>query len=55
MKYVKVGWPEIQDYMGNPEFSEECYFDPIKNVWLIPDWWETEKNLEEDAQIRENM
>lgn len=40
MKYVKVEWPEIQDYMGNPEFSEECYFDPRKNCWFIPDNWE---------------
>lgn len=55
MKYVAITWPDVQDYMGIPEFSQESYFDPRKNVWLIPDWWETEKNLEEDAEIRENM
>lgn len=36
--YRKVGWPEIQDYMNNPEYPKECYFDPGKNVWFIPDW-----------------
>lgn len=40
MKYVKVEWPEIQDYMSNPEYNEECYFDPRKNCWFIPDTWE---------------
>lgn len=46
MKYIKVEWPEIQDYMDNPGYPEECYFDPKKNVWLIPEWWEAEKELE---------
>ena len=32
MKYVKVEWPEIQDYMDNPEYPEECYFDPEKKL-----------------------
>jgi hypothetical protein len=40
MKYIKVEWPEIQDYMSNPEYNEECYFDPRKNYWFIPDYWE---------------
>lgn len=48
IKYVKVEWPEIQDYMDNPEYSEKCYFDPKKNAWFIPEWWETEKELESD-------
>ena len=47
MKYTRVDWPEIQDYMENPDF-EECYFDSEKNVWFIPEWWETEKELESD-------
>lgn len=51
MKYVKVEWPEIQDYMDNPEYPEECFFDPEKNVWFIPDWWETEKELENDFKM----
>lgn len=38
MKYIKVEWPEIQDYMNNPE--EECYFDRDKNCWFIPEDWE---------------
>lgn len=40
MKYVKVEWPEIQDYMSNPNYNEECYFDPRKNCWFIPENWE---------------
>mgnify|MGYP007022113537 CR=1 FL=1 len=40
MKDVKIGWPEIQDYMNNPDYPEECYFDPSKNCWFIPDTWE---------------
>lgn len=40
MKYVKVEWPEIQDYMSNPDYNEECYFDPRKNCWFIPENWE---------------
>lgn len=40
MKYVKIEWPEIQYYMGNPEYNEECYFDPRKNCWFIPEDWD---------------
>ena len=47
MKYIKVDWPEIKDYMDNPDFLT-CYFDPEKNVWFIPEWWETEKELEDE-------
>jgi hypothetical protein len=46
MKYIKVEWPEIQDYMDNPEYNSECYFDPLKNCWFVPEDWETEKELE---------
>lgn len=48
MKYIKVEWPEIQDYMNYPNYPEECFFDPQKNVWFIPELWETEKKLESD-------
>lgn len=43
MKYIAVEWPEIQNYMGNPEFQEECYFDPMKNTWFIPEDWENDE------------
>ena len=49
-KYIKVEWPEIQDYMDNPEYPEECYFDPQKNCWFIPDTWEPD-NLELGGDI----
>lgn len=41
MKYIKVEWPEIQDYMDNPNYPEECYFDPEKNIWFVPEDWES--------------
>ena len=37
MKYIRVGWPEIQDYMMNPEFHEEVGFDPQRNCWFVPE------------------
>ena len=39
MKYIVIEWPEIQDYMERPDYPEECYIDPVKNVWLIPETW----------------
>ena len=41
MKYIKMDWPEIQDYMARPDYPEECYFDPQKNFWFIPEQWVT--------------
>lgn len=38
-KYFKVEWPEIQEYMDYGSYSEECFFDPQKNVWFIPEDW----------------
>ena len=40
MKYIKVGWPEIQDYMMREDYNENVYFDPRRNCWFIPDTWE---------------
>ena len=37
MKYIKVGWPEIQDYMEFDDFREKVGFDPNKNCWFIPE------------------
>lgn len=53
MRYIKVTWPEIQDYMGHPEYSTEVYFDPKANVWFIPEWMENEVNecLREQLQL----
>ena len=39
MKYIKVEWPEIQDYIEHPDYSKECYFDPDKNCWFVPEQW----------------
>ena len=47
-KFIMVGWPEIQRYMDRPDFSTDCYFDPDKHVWFIPEWWEDEKELEDE-------
>ena len=40
MKYIKMGWPEIQDYMMKEDYNENVYFDPRKNCWFIPENWE---------------
>ena len=40
MKYIKVDWPDVQEFMTNPNWNEECYFDPIKNAWFIPEDWD---------------
>ena len=42
MKYIKVEWPEIQDYMCNPRYSEEVSYDPNKNCWFVPENWESD-------------
>ena len=41
MKYIKVEWPEIQDYMLNPKYPEDCHFDPVQTCWFIPEDMET--------------
>lgn len=49
MKYIKVEWPEIQDYMLNPRYFEEVSYDPQKNCWFVPeDMEEYKTNLEND-------
>lgn len=35
--YIAVTWPEIQDFMEHPNYYEEVYFDPEKNVWFVPE------------------
>ena len=37
MKYIKVEWPEIQDYMMNPRYPAEVFYDPDKDCWFIPE------------------
>ena len=37
MKYIRVEWPEIQDYMFNPRYSEEVSYDSQKNCWFVPE------------------
>ena len=53
MKYIKVEWPEIQDYMNNPEYNKECYFDPKKNCWFIPEEWDSD--YLELKEVKENV
>ena len=40
MKYIKVEWPEIQDYMTHPDWKEDHYYDPHKDAWFIPEDWD---------------
>ena len=46
MKYIKVGWPEIQDFMDRKDFSEDSYYDPRKNVWFVPYVWDKEPDID---------
>ena len=41
MKYIKVEWPDIQEYMNRPDWKENHYYDPTKDVWFIPESWIT--------------
>ena len=40
MKYIKVGWPEIQEYMEYPDYKEKVFYDPNENCWFIPEDWD---------------
>ena len=42
MKYIKVTWPEIQDYMNHSDYQKEVSYDPDKDCWFIPENWEPE-------------
>ena len=53
MKYIKVEWPKIQEYMDNPDYSEECYFDPRKNAWFIPEDWDEQVHDAIDEALRD--
>ena len=53
MKYILVEWPEIQDYMDNPDYPDKCYFDPDKNVWFVPEEWDPD--YLELQEIKENV
>lgn len=48
MAYLKVNWPEIQDYMNNSDYPENCYYDPLKDVWFVPETWVTKSEEEID-------
>ena len=44
MKYIKVEWPEIQDYWlygqnNIVDYDSYYYFDPVKNCWFVPEDW----------------
>ena len=36
-KYIEIEWPDIQGYMDNPKWDEDVGFDPVKNVWYVPE------------------
>lgn len=40
MKYIKVEWPEIQDYMILDQYDpDKVGYDPMKNCWFVPEEW----------------
>lgn len=36
MIYVDVEWPDIQEYMADPNFRDEVGFDPNRGIWFVP-------------------
>lgn len=48
MRYVKVLWPEIQDYMNRPDYNEYVSYDSRKNCWFIPEEWILEDEIEDE-------
>lgn len=42
-KYIEVGWPEIQDFMEHPKYTECFSANPIdetdpRGVWFVPEY-----------------
>lgn len=37
VKYIKVPWPEYQDFMTHPDFYEKCFFCVDDNSYFIPE------------------
>lgn len=48
MQYELVEWPEIQQYMERPDYQEKVLFDPVKNLWAIPQEWTLPESYEEE-------
>ena len=40
MKYIKLEWPEVQDYMEHPLWKERHYYDAHNDAWFVPEEWE---------------
>lgn len=36
-KYIRVEWPEYQQFESHPKFKEECYYSADSNVYFIPE------------------
>ena len=53
MKYIKLEWPEIQDYMHHPNYQEECFYDASRNVWFVPEDWEPYEEEEPEIGTKE--
>lgn len=46
MKYIKVEWSEIQDYMNHPDWKEGHYYDSHRDSWFIPEDWKSYQDKE---------
>lgn len=52
MKYIRVEWPNIQEYMNHPDWKEGHYYDSHRDSWFIPeDWEDWEKDPESGGDI----
>ena len=58
MKYIKVEWPEIQDYMLYGQMNvvdsdSYIYFDPTNNCWFVPEDWDPYEEEEPEIGTKE--
>lgn len=37
-KYIKLDWPEYQEYMEHPKFREDSYYIADCNSYMIPEY-----------------
>ena len=54
--YVRLPWPDYQEYMEHPDFREEAGFDVnsgdyfIPYKWTVEEWEPVDFDDEEDGQ-----
>lgn len=50
-KYICLGWPEYQDYMGHKDFYDESGYDPVLDYYYIPEYIIEEVDKKNESNI----